>query len=120
MRSATVYFDLVDTADPTFDRPIEAMLIALLAFAPLALGAVQPWSEAIVAGLAVLMAATLAFKLLRRPDVPFVVSWTYWPIIAFIGLVAFQLMPLPAEVVRMISPRAFALRQEMLSDLPEA
>ena len=47
MRSATVYFDLADTSDPAFDRPIEVILIALLAFFPLAMGAVEAWSEAV-------------------------------------------------------------------------
>ncbi|MBC8107449.1 MAG: O-antigen ligase family protein [Anaerolineae bacterium] len=120
MRDATVYFDLADTSDPAFDRPVEILLIGLLAISPLALGAVQAWSEAIFIGLAFAMAATLALKLLFRPDVQFVRSWTFWPIGLFVALVALQLVPLPAGLVRVISPNTFLKKQELLSDLPGA
>ena len=67
MTSQAVIFDLTDTSDERFDRPIEAMLAALLAFMPLALGAVQPWSELVVVAAAALMSLALAAKLeLRR------------------------------------------------------
>ncbi len=120
MRDATVYFDLADTSDPAFDRPVEILLIGLLAISPLALGAVQAWSEAVFIGLSLAMAATLAIKLLVRPDVQFVRSWTFWPIGLFLLLVTFQLVPLPAGLVRFISPHTFYLRDKLLSDLPGA
>lgn len=120
MRDATVYFDLADTADPAFDRPVEILLIGLLAICPLALGAVQPWSETLFIIFAFAMAATLALKLLLRPDVQFVRSWTFWPIAIFLLLAALQLVPLPAAFVRLISPHTFELKNKLLSDLPGA
>src|SRR4051794_24239728 len=98
-----VFFDLTDTADDVFDRVIEVMLVALLAFAAAALGAVQAWSEMVVVALSCVMALTLGLKLLRRPDVRFVWSWTYLPILLFLLIVAFQLLPLPVAVVKLIS-----------------
>jgi hypothetical protein len=51
MRGTTVYFDLADTADPAFDRPIEWMLIGLITFLTAVFGGVLAWSEGVfVAG----------------------------------------------------------------------
>lgn len=119
-RSHTVLFDLRETADEGFDRIIESLLIALLVFSPLALGAVQAWSEMAVLLLAGMMAVVLGIKLVRRPHVPFIRSWTYIPVALFIGLTAFQLVPLPAQVVRLIAPGTFALRQSLMSNVPES
>ena len=115
-----VYFDLVDTADPAFDVPIEAMLVALLAAGPLTMGAVQTWSETIVSALALATGVTLAVKLLRRPDVPFVRSRAYWPAVAFIALVAIQLVPLPSVLVKLISPHTWTVKSDLLGELPDA
>ena len=120
MRDAAVYFDLADTSDPVFDRPIEIMLIALLAVGPLTLGAVQAWSEALFIALSLAMAATLVLKLIFRPDVHFVRSWTFWPIALFLTLAILQLVPLPASVIKAISPDTFFLKDKFLSDLPGA
>jgi tetratricopeptide (TPR) repeat protein len=110
-----VFFDLTDTADDAFDRAIEIMLVALLAFAPLALGAVQAWSELIVIGIAAAMALCLAIKLLRRPDVRFVWSWTYVPIVVFLAVTAFQLLPLPLSVLKILSPHTAELKTSLLT-----
>src|SRR4051812_20267639 len=110
-----VFFDLTDTADDAFDRAIEIMLVGQLTFAPLALGAVQAWSELIVIGIAALMALCLAIKLLRRPDVRFVWSWTYVPIVVFLALVAIQLSPLPLSVLKTISPHTAELKTSLLT-----
>jgi O-antigen ligase/tetratricopeptide (TPR) repeat protein len=120
MRGTTVYFDLADTADPAFDRPVEWLLVGLLAFLPLAFGGVFASSEAIFLIGALAMGLMLAVKLLRRPDVPFVRSWTYWPIAVFIALVVLQLLPLPQALVRVISPATVNLRHQYLDELPGA
>ena len=119
MTSQAVIFDLTDTADERFDRPIEAMLVALLAFMPLALGAVQPWSELVVVAAAALMSLALAAKLLVRADVRLVRTWAYAPVIAFVALVVLQLVPLPAWLLRLISPNTVALRAELMQGMPE-
>jgi tetratricopeptide (TPR) repeat protein len=120
MRGTNVYFDLADTADAAFDRPIEWMLAGLLAFLPLVFGGVLPWAEGVFVAVAVAMGLTLAMKLLLRPDVPFVRSWTYWPIGIFLALIALQLVPLPETVVRIISPATGTLRHKYLDELPGA
>ncbi len=118
MHQHTVYFDLTDTADDRFDRMIEGLLVALLTFAPLALGAVQAWSETVFLTLAAAMALVLAAKLLKRPDVRFIWSWTYLPIAVFLALTAIQLAPLPVGLLKLISPHTVALKTSLLSPLP--
>jgi O-antigen ligase len=117
-RHQAVFFDLTDTADERFDRIIEVLLVVLLAFAPIAMGAVQAWSETVVVCLVAAMCLCLGVKLMRRPDVPFVWSWTYLPIAAFLALTALQLAPLPASALRIISPNSVALRESLLGPLP--
>lgn len=118
MRSGTVFFDLTDTADDRFDPIIEWLLIALLSFMPFAFGAVHAWSEAVVITVAAAMSIALVIKLLVRPDVRPVWSWTYVPVAGFLALVLLQLVPLPAALVGAISPRSLLIRQELLADLP--
>jgi len=102
------------------DRLIELLLIALLAFMPLALGAVQAWSEQIVVTLAAAITLVFLLKLTLRRTVPFVWSWAYIPVAVFIIVAAFQLLPLPASLVNAISPNTAALKRGLLSDLPDA
>jgi O-antigen ligase/tetratricopeptide (TPR) repeat protein len=118
MRSQPVLFELADTADERFDPLIEAGLIGLMAFCPLALGAVQPWSETIVLLLCSALVLTMLVKLLTRPDVRFVWSRTYLPIAAFVLLVLIQLVPLPAGMVRVLSPATVSLPRELLGSFP--
>lgn len=102
------------------DRAIEGLLIALLAFMPLAFGAVEAWSEQVVTMTVAAMALLLAVKLLLDTGSRFVWSWTYLPIGLFVLLVLLQLVPLPADVVAAISPQTAALKADLLGDLPEA
>jgi O-antigen ligase/tetratricopeptide (TPR) repeat protein len=117
MPSQPVFFDLADTADERFDPVIEALLVGLLAFAPLAFGSVHPWSELIVIVLAFLALIVLALKLLLRPDVRFVWTSAYVPVLAFIALALLQLVPLPARVLHGISPETLDLRSEILASI---
>jgi hypothetical protein len=106
-------------SDP-FDRAIEWTLYALLAFMPLALGAVEAWSELVVSIGATALALLLAARLIVRRDARFVWSWTYVPMVLFGGLLAIQLVPLPAGIVGAISPGTLKLKTELLADLPDA
>jgi len=103
------------------DVAIEIVLVCLLAFAPLAFGAVEPWSELVVVAMGAAIAVLLAVRMLlalpaqRPPRLALIV------IAIYIGWAVFQLVPLPAPLVRVISPRTVALNTELLSDLgPDA
>jgi tetratricopeptide (TPR) repeat protein len=108
-----------EVSDP-FDRAIEWTLIGLLAFMPLALGAVYAWSELVVMIGAAGLGVMLALKLIVRRGAKFVWSWTYVPVGVFIGLVAVQLLPLPAGIIGAVSSGTVRLKQELLGDLPNA
>lgn len=102
------------------DRIVEALLIALLAFGPLALGVVHAWSEQVVITLAALIALVFVLKLSLCRDITLVWSWTYIPVAVFALVAVLQLVPLPSSVVQIISPNTASLRRELLGDLPNA
>lgn len=103
-----------------FDTVIEWLMIALLAFMPLAFGAVEAWSEMVVIALAGAMGLLLALKLTLRRDASLVASWVYVPVAAFLLLALAQLLPLPAGWVAAASPNTAALKTALLGDLPDA
>jgi tetratricopeptide (TPR) repeat protein len=112
---------MLDRCTPEgIDRAIEALLIALLAFGPLALGVVHAWSEEIVVVLAATLCLTFLLKLVMFPTTPFVWTWTYVPVALFLLIAALQLLSLPSALVDVISPHTVTLKTELLRDLPNA
>ena len=103
-----------------FDRLIEVLLVVLLAFGPLALGAVHAWSEQIVLTLAAGILGLFLVKHILLPGTPLVWTWAYVPVALFILIVFFQLLPLPPAMVAVLSPNTAQLKAELLGDLPEA
>ena len=101
------------------DAAIEIVLIALLAFCPLAFGAVEPWSELVAFALGAILAVLVAVRnVIARERI---VRWlAHFPIGLYLALVGFQLLPLPSAVVRAISPQTVITRTDLLSDLPNA
>lgn len=102
------------------DRLSEWLVIGLLAFMPLAFGAVEAWSEEIVVGVAAILSICFVFRKLMSPGAGLTWSWAYLPIVAFILVVLVQLIPLPAGLLRTISPHTVSLKTELLGDLPNA
>lgn len=103
-----------------FDRAIEWLVIGLLAFMPLAFGAVEAWSEEIVIATAAAISICFVFKKLTTQDAPVTWSWAYVPVVAFILVAVVQLIPLPPAFVRMVSPNTVSLKTELLHDLPNS
>lgn len=105
-----------------FDRFIDAGLIFVLFFTPLAFGAVEDWAKAI-AQVAVLLVFSAWVVKLTWWSVPTVVppgrrslfggrvllSGIELPALLFVLVVLFQLVPLPPSVVRGLSPHTAAL-----------
>ena len=113
----------LETAPTRIDLAIECLLVALLAFMPAALGVVAHWSEMVVVCTAAAIALCLAAKTFfhrntegRRVDW----SWSYVPIVLFIALAVAQVVPLPAVVVRAVSPATVELKTRLLADAPDA
>ncbi|MFC1637064.1 O-antigen ligase family protein, partial [Planctomycetota bacterium] len=112
--------DAMDIPWSKFDRIIEGLLIVLLAFMPLAFGAVEAWSEAVLTTLVAAISICFFLKLIYERDVRPIWSWAYLPVALFILVVVFQLLPLKTTLVSTLSPSTAAIKKELLSDLPNA
>ena len=80
-----------------FDGAIDCLLVGLLAFMPLAFGVVHAWSEEVVVLLSGAIVICFLLKLVVECDQRITWSWVYAAILAFLLLVVFQLVPLPAN-----------------------
>ena len=100
-----------------WDMAVEGILAALLTFMPLAFGAVEEWSELVVIAAAGALLLIVAVR--AAVDRTFRPPWTaaYVPLVLFLLLVAFQIMPLPRGFVGTISPVTEATRAELLADV---
>ncbi len=103
-----------------FDLVIELLLTALLAFGPLAFGVVGAWSEQVVITLAALLIMVFLVQRAFIAPQPLVWTWAYVPIALFLLVAVLQLVPLPASVVRAISPETAILKTQLLGDLSGA
>jgi len=101
------------------DGIVEGLLYALLAFMPVAFGAVEAWSEQVVIGLAGAMAACLAVRQVVGRE-PLVWTWAYVPAAVFVLLVVMQAVPLPVGLVGAVSPGTATLKTELLADVAGA
>jgi O-antigen ligase/tetratricopeptide (TPR) repeat protein len=107
-------------AAATFLRgAIEVLVLALVCLSPWVLGAVEPGAEfCLFAGVALLL-LLWAVRLLVEGPFP----WQHCPVaLGLAGLVLFglvQLTPLPAPVLRCLSPRAARLGEDLLPATPE-
>ena len=103
-----------------WDRAIEVLLVLLLLFMPLSLGAVEPWSEFIVLATVLLMSLCLLCRVIFNRKLPFLGSWAYVPVGGWIILASLQLVPIPARIMQGVSPQTVHIKSELLADVPEA
>lgn len=91
-------------------------LALLLFFLPISLGVVEAWSELV----AIAFASVLGIGLLARawidPDFCFVRTWAYLPLVVIVGLIVFQLVPLPISLVGLVSGSSVELRKRLLGE----
>ena len=120
MKEKRIYFNIYEAAESKFDRVIEWLLILLLAFMPLAFGAVEAWSEEIVVALAAVITVCFLLKLIFEENTRIVWSWVYIPIALFVIVGVFQIIPLPDSFVSTISQNTAATKKELLGDLPNS
>ncbi len=101
--------------DPSiFDKVIEGLMIAVLAFMPFARGTAVPWGEQVVIVIAGAMVLCLVLKGILRPDNKLVWSWAYLPLGLFLLLAVVQLVPLPQWLLGIISPNTVAIKTDLL------
>ena len=110
----------IKAATTNFDIIIEWLLGGLLIFMPFAFGVVHAWSEEIVCVLSGAILICFLLKILHYRNEGIIWTWAYVPIGVFLLIAAIQLLPLPAGLIRIISPNTVALRTELLAGLPNA
>ena len=120
MKESLSNLNIIDVHPGRFDQVIEWLLISLLAFMPLAFGAVEAWSEEVVAALAAAISICFLLKLVFQKEAKLVWSWAYIPVALFILITVFQLIPLRAGLINAISPSTVATKKELLYDLPNS
>jgi hypothetical protein len=99
------------------DIAIEGVLYGLLVFMPFAFGVVHAWSELIVITAAAVLIGLTGVKLFVSRQQP-VLSWALIPVAVFVLVPVFQLIPLPAGMVKTLSPNTYQTKTELLSQLP--
>ena len=118
MREHGLTLDGTGRAFGGLDAVIESLIIGLLAFMPLAFGVVHAWSEEVVVVLSGALVVCFLLRLVFGRGPGMVWSWSYVPLALFVLIVVFQLVPLPADVVGLLSTNTAALKTELLGDLP--
>lgn len=96
---------------------IGSCMVGLLAFMPVAYGAVEAWSELFALAFAALISALLAIWAFYDREVQLNPAWLLLPLAGFVLLCALQLTPLPPHVLAWLSPSTAEIKQVMLSDL---
>lgn len=102
------------------DRVIEWLLIVLLAFMPLAFGAVEAWSEEVALTLVAALSICFLARVAAVRNTPLVWTWAYLPVTAFLVVSVLQLLPLPTAAVRVLSPQTALQKIQLLSDIGPA
>ena len=113
------FCDSLQNGNP-FDTVIEWLLASLLAFMPLAFGAVQAWSEEIVIALSGAIVICFSLKLICHRGQGIIWTWGYVPVGVFLLVATVQLIPLPPSLLSVISPNTAIVKTELLGDLPNA
>jgi O-antigen ligase len=99
---------------PPARRIIEAGFIALLVFSPLPAASVNEWAILAIELAACLMAAAYVFlepKPRLNPAMAAALKPMKFVVAGFFGFLVFQIVPLPAAVVRILSPGAYGFRK---------
>ncbi len=115
-----IVFERTDAVASRFDTVIEWLLGGLLIFMPLAFGVVHAWSKEVVIALSGAILFCFLLKILYCRNEGIIWTWAYLPIMVFLLIVLLQLLPLPADLIRIISPNTAALKRELLGDLPNS
>ena len=103
-----------------FDSVIKLILIALLIFTPIAFGSVEIWAFSLMelGILLIIVLYVIQEFLIRNPQSAIRTPHSAFLLcFLFLALILFQMIPLPAEVVKVISPKTYELRTQ-LSNIP--
>jgi len=108
---------ILNTPIDKFDKVIEWLLVSLLSFMPFAFGAVEAWSEEIVIAISAAICICFSLKLIYRKDTNLIWSRSFIPVVLFILVIIFQLIPLSTNILSVISPSTVVIKRGLLGDL---
>ncbi len=86
------------------------LFIFLILFTPLAFGTVEPWSYAIMEILTAFALFIFLVAVVKKNEKLYAVPGII-PLLILLGYVLFQLVPLPSDTVKLLSPAAFEVYQ---------
>jgi len=99
------------------DKIIEFGLTFLIVFTPLAFGSVYVWAYSIMELIVLSLLIVLVVKKYWIQDKK--ISFPlFFPIIAFLALVLFQMMPFPPSAMKCLSPKTYELYSQTLDGYP--
>ncbi|MBI4640378.1 MAG: O-antigen ligase family protein, partial [Candidatus Tectomicrobia bacterium] len=118
------------------DILIELGLIFLIIFAPLPFGSVEPWAYTIIELVAFFLVLLWLLKMLFNPSmhqlanapissrinvstyqrINIIKTSLNFPILLFILIITFQLIPLPPKVIKFLSPNTYEVYRRALPD----
>jgi O-antigen ligase/Tfp pilus assembly protein PilF len=102
-------------------RTIFGLFIFILIFSPLAFGTVETWSLTIMETLTVFTFLLFIIRAKRQKEVFLYNTPGIIPLLFFLVYILLQLVPLPQEIVRKVSPETYQLYKEtVLVVQPEA
>ncbi len=85
------------------DGIIEGGVLFLIVFSPLAFGSVEVWSQTVIELIVFLMLATWILKIIIQKKIVFLKKSLSIPILAFIVLILFQIIPFPEFILKFFS-----------------
>jgi O-antigen ligase/tetratricopeptide (TPR) repeat protein len=88
-------------------RSLFVLFLVVIIFPPLAFGAVEEWSLAVMESLALLCLAAFLYLQKKGGEPQYYKTPGMLPLGCLLGYTLLQLTPLPAELVRLASPEAF-------------
>jgi O-antigen ligase len=91
------------------DALIRGGILALVFLAPLPFGSVEIWAVSTLELCVAALALVWLYRLFLFPSTPVAGSPLFGPAVAFLLLMALQLVPLPAPVLKVVSPRTEAM-----------
>jgi len=103
-----------------FELFVTIVLVAMLVLSPLALGAVAGWARAVLFATSAMLAAAWLLRAALRGELRLIRSSVWFFVVAFVGLVLIQLLPLSPATIRAIFPGTYEIYARTLSDYPSS
>jgi O-antigen ligase len=93
------------------------MLSILLIFSPLAFGSVEVWSVAVAELLVLFMGVIWIARMISNGKIEFESTSLNTPILLFLAIMLFQMLPLPLGAIRYLSPAAYTVYTDAATTL---